>query len=475
MPTKRELVEAHSFARRRLVTALVSGAPAGREVEPGRPGRTVVGGLALAVLVAAGAAIAGVLDRGAPEDWTSSELVVSEETGQAYVILPEEGSPARADAEPVVLRPVVNLTSAALILGAGVEPVMVPQDAIDEQVVGRDVGIPGAPASLPATDRLVGTGWTACTADDRGIRVRVAAEPDVRLATDAGRVVTAGGASYVIAAGRAFRLPDGDGVDNMLGAMGLPARVLAPEVPRAWVRLFPVGAALDGRSLGLTGVGDRPVAWDAAGVPGRARVGDVLVDAAGDAVVMTTAGPADLDAFALAVYTHTALPDLPAPRVISVPRLPDLTRAALPISDTHWPTELPEPVVGDPCAVLVSAPDSPAVVQLAVQPGQGDGVVDSVGNGDRVEVEVDPGYGAYVLAGGAGGDRDPRPVIIDSTGRAHPLDGDGTPSQLGYADHPAPVVPDAWVRLFGEGVPLSKELALCGPVSVGSPGGDACD
>ena len=46
MATKRDLVEAHQFSRRRLVTAFVSGAPGGREVEPARPGRTIVGGLA---------------------------------------------------------------------------------------------------------------------------------------------------------------------------------------------------------------------------------------------------------------------------------------------------------------------------------------------------------------------------------------------------------------------------------------------
>ena len=60
MATKKDLVEAYSFSRRRLVTAFVSGAPGGREVEPARPGRTIVGGLALAVLLIAGAAIAGI-------------------------------------------------------------------------------------------------------------------------------------------------------------------------------------------------------------------------------------------------------------------------------------------------------------------------------------------------------------------------------------------------------------------------------
>jgi hypothetical protein len=59
--TARDLVEAHTFSRRRLVTAFVSGAPGGREVEPVRPGRTIVGGVVLALLLIAGAALSGVV------------------------------------------------------------------------------------------------------------------------------------------------------------------------------------------------------------------------------------------------------------------------------------------------------------------------------------------------------------------------------------------------------------------------------
>ncbi len=53
MSSKKDLVEAHSFNRRRLITAFVSGAPGGREVEPVRYGRTLVGGLVLALLIVA--------------------------------------------------------------------------------------------------------------------------------------------------------------------------------------------------------------------------------------------------------------------------------------------------------------------------------------------------------------------------------------------------------------------------------------
>jgi hypothetical protein len=81
MVTKQDLVEAYSFNRRRLVTAFISGTP-GHEVEPGRPGRTMVGGLGLAGLVLAGAVIARILGPSFPEEWPSAP-VDSDETFQA--------------------------------------------------------------------------------------------------------------------------------------------------------------------------------------------------------------------------------------------------------------------------------------------------------------------------------------------------------------------------------------------------------
>ncbi len=190
MVTKADLVEAQSFDRRRLVTALVSGAGG---AGPGRSARTLVGGLALAVLVVAGAVIANVVAPRPPADWTSHGLILSEQTGQAYVIV-GDGSPS-AEPGSVVLRPVANLTSARLVLGPGAEPVSVPQDLIETQPIGADIGILGAPASLPPPDRLVESGWTACTADRRGTRVSVVADPDVEPARDAGQVVAVGGGS----------------------------------------------------------------------------------------------------------------------------------------------------------------------------------------------------------------------------------------------------------------------------------------
>jgi hypothetical protein len=58
MTTHRDLREARAFERRRLVRAFVTGTAEGSGVEPPRPGRCLVGGLVLAVILLSVAAVA---------------------------------------------------------------------------------------------------------------------------------------------------------------------------------------------------------------------------------------------------------------------------------------------------------------------------------------------------------------------------------------------------------------------------------
>src|SRR3712207_4568809 len=252
MATKKDLVEAHAFSRRRLVTAFLSGAPGGREVEPSRPGRTIVGGIALAVLLIAAAAIASVLASKTEEDWNKIGLVVSREEAAPYVILKEEEHPT--------LVPVINITSAQLILGAGVEPTYVDQDVIEDQTPGEPIGIFGAPQTLPRPRQFINSGWTACTDDRLGLHLDISEEALTTDALASGVVVESKGAFYVVARSsdldpnqRAYRypVPAVDGVDVMLGELGLSQRADAMRVPEAWVRLFPDGGVLSSDSFNI--------------------------------------------------------------------------------------------------------------------------------------------------------------------------------------------------------------------------------
>lgn len=470
MATKKDLVEAYSFSRRRLVTAFVSGAPGGREVEPARPGRTIVGGLALAVLLVAGAAIAGIFSPSVPEDWADTPgLIVSKETGAAYVITEdavEDAEAAERDTGPV-LRPVINITSAMLILGADVTPEIVPQSAIDDETIGDDIGILNAPASVPTGDLLIESGWTACTDQGRGIRLDVAEAPQVGEAPGAGFVVENAGTYYVVALARPdgtapqrahrYRLPSDRGVrDDVLGDLGLEFSTSATSVSEDWLALFPAGGDLAEQSFELGGAGGRvDYAGSGTGVPGGARVGDYIVGDEG-AFLLTQEGPAPLDPFALAVYSN--LPD--RPRSLQSDDL-QVGRALEPYLDANWPDTTLEPVFGELCARLSPQPGEVPVVELGTDAG--DEASAATVEPDTTSVSVDPGRGAYVLSGDWGNTTEGSPYLIDAKGNANALVGTGTAELLGYGGFDAPVVPDAWVELFGKGVPLSQDAALCPP------------
>jgi type VII secretion protein EccB len=459
MASKRDLVEAHAFSRRRLVTAFVSGAPGGREVEPARPGRVIVGGLALTVLLIAGAAVAGVFTQKTPDDWAKEGLYVSKETGARYVIT--------GDSRPVIVRPVINITSAKLILGPKASPTIVTQEAIDAKTIGDDIGILGAPEKPPSTDQLIVSGWTACTDAATGIRVSVAARPQVSPTAAAGsRVVAVGSRYYLLArAARrtseapstfAYRLPaSGSERSNMLRALNLPSASSTP-VDESFLSLFPVGGALVPRSMGLTGVG-RPVDYDTptSGLPPKARVGDIVRLPGGGAVVLTADGPADLDPFALAVYSTMRVG-----RDTAVPRDLAMQTTEPPYADASWPDTTLEPVLGEVCGELVTGPSVPPRVDLVADP-RADAVAQGVPAGDA-SVVVAPGRGAYVRGGDWEDVGRGTPYLVDATGKAYPLVGNA-PTQLGYGSFRAPTVPDSWLELFPPGKDLSQARALCPP------------
>ena len=172
MSSKKDLVEAHAFNRRRLATAFVSGAPGGREVEPVRLGRAVVGGVVLAAMVVAGAAVAGFLKPTLPEDWKDQGLVIGKESGSRFLALDGE------------LYPVINSTSARLLL-EDFEVTFVPDDKIAEESPGATIGIPGAPDALPVPGQLVQSGWTACADIEGRTRLRIHEVAGARPVTDA--------------------------------------------------------------------------------------------------------------------------------------------------------------------------------------------------------------------------------------------------------------------------------------------------
>ncbi len=464
MATKKDLVEAYSFSRRRLITAFLSGAPGGREVEPSRPGRTVVGGLALAVLLVAGAAIASVLASRTPEDWNQIGLVVTRGDQPAtYVILEESESPA--------LIPVINITSAQLILGADVKATSVDQEVVDEQTPGIPIGILGAPQTLPRPKQFIQSGWTACTGHQVGIAVDVSDEEKVERTTSDAIVVQSVGSYWLIATSssreaddqRAYRYPisEAEG-DQFFVDYGLGQKASAIEVPQEWLALFPEGGAIGPAGFDLPRFGkpalDSPV-------PG-AKVGDYVVLDDGRGAMVDDHGYQPLDPFALAMLQNMTGPteqqgSSPSSYLEST------------FLSSHWPETRLTRLNSSPCAQLDVETGRVPHVWLAGDP-QGDAVSPEVGAEDQIEVgdrrvTIDRGHGAFVLDGTWDDTTSGSPFVIDPLGKAYQVvDAPITLGKLGYDAEEAPVVPDEWVTLFDRGVSLSTYYALCPPADPGA-------
>lgn len=454
MASKKELVEAHSFSRRRLVTAFVSGAPGGREVEPAKPGRTLVGGLALAVLLIAGAAVAGIFSGRTAVDWDSQGLVLSKETGQLYVI-PEDG----AD-----LHPVVNMASARLILGeSDVEPTTVKDEEIRKRRPGSVRGILDAPSVLPLPGDLIDEGWTACTDTGQGIRLNVADQPGAQVLEGRAFVVTTGkGEFYLLAqpgptaagpsSAYSLELPSGNRQkngqrDDFLSRLGLPVGKQAVAVSNQFLRLFPVGGPISLKTMGMSGPTDASASTD------------------GDRTWLETdRGPVLMDPFSIAAYQALTGRE---PRKTN--KAPAEAQEVGPFEAAHWPSSAPAEGLGGPCAVLQAGAGEEPRALLGQSPS-GDASPEETAEGERDAV-VQAGRGAYVQSGSWGSDSGGEPFLIDTNALRYPLVGAGAADALGYADVEPAVVPDTWVELFEAGTELSHERAACPPTHTG---GQAC-
>jgi len=437
MAAKRDLVEAQSFSRRRLLTAFVSGAPGGQELEPTKPMRGVVAGVLLSVLVVIGSLAWGAL-RSDPKDWSNNRLVVVSGEGTRYLALGGE------------LFPVVNTTSARLAVPAGqFAVVQLARRVVEDAPLRETVGIVGAPDSPPAAASLVTTGWASCVAPDGLATSLGSATGDAPApADDRTVVVRSAGRTFVVADGARHLVPD-DEVSGVLRAIGLDT-VTPVDVPAAWLHLFPEGSDLT--PLEVAGAG-RPAPADS---PLRdLDVGTVVrVSGTGTAdrwyVVDRRGQLAVLSEFATALYRAPA-------GVQEVTRsladLQDAQTASTPVAPEDWPATPLEPLEpgAAPCAVLTTGDDERVSLAAASQP-------------PAAGVHVVPGGGALVV--GRAADAGPGVhALVDETGRRFALPtadrGDADVLvRLGYSADLVTPVPAAWLDLFPSGPDLTTDGAL---------------
>ena len=478
MASKKDLVEAQAFSRRRLLTAFVSGAPGGRELEPTKPMRAVATGVGLSVLVVLGSIGFGMLKPSASTGWEDNALVITGD-GSRYVSV--DGT----------LYPVLNTASARLLLTGGLkDPVEVTGSQIADAPRGATVGIPGAPDALAEPDDLVADGWLSCVAPEGGTTTWLSTGDEIASVVAgsgtgvsdggaaAGVLVESGGDEYLVTGGRRYRIP-GEWRDAVLRAVDPDGARVWP-VPATWIGLFTPGTDLE--PFALEDAGD-PLD-DPGEAPEGAVVGSVLSVADGDEevpvhyVINQDGSISPISGLGLAMYriAHGDTPDFE-----ETPGSTQAMRSADPIAPADWPGGVPEMVPDGlaACAQLSTA----AVAESSTTPVSLVGADVRTPEDGSAQVVVDPAGGALVVPVSGGAAAQGTVQLIDATGTAFPVPGATTGdvlSRLGYLPEDVTAVPQAWLSLFAVGPELTPEAAgqpyqgVAGSADAVDPGGEPC-
>ncbi|MDB1089718.1 type VII secretion protein EccB [Streptomyces sp. ACA25] len=292
MASRKDELNAYTYARKRTVAAFLQPSPTGTEEGAPRPLRAVLPGLIAGALILAGFGAWGMFKPSAPRDWNDPgrNVIVGSESTTRYVVLETDGK--------AHLHPVLNLSSARLLLDpSGFGIVSVDEKELDSGRIphGPALGIPYAPDRLPAAgDAGEAKRWAVCQqpdGDGRSVRQAVFVLAD----RDAGRVdgphrLTGGQMLYVQGPDQERYLVDAEGTKYLIGGPDperLPAadrslllRSLVgdgPEPQRVteeWLATFDDGSPVEFPALPGT-VGEP------AGAPvrdaGNDRVGTVLL------------------------------------------------------------------------------------------------------------------------------------------------------------------------------------------------------
>lgn len=262
MSSRQEELHSHQFTLHRAATALVL-----RQADPPyAPARRGIGSILASVLVAglavAAVAVYGVLRPGGGTQWREpGAVIVERESGARFVYL--DGK----------LHPVLNFTSALLIVGGQGHVVSVSRKATEGVPRGVPLGIPGAPDSLPKAGDLTDQAWRVCTAEirsDAGVplsrSILLAGVPVTGGGElgDRGLLVSVGADSYLVWHGNRYDISD----ERTRGALGWASAPAAPAAA-AFVNALPAGPPLTPMPVPGRGA-------DAEKLPGR-RIGEVFV------------------------------------------------------------------------------------------------------------------------------------------------------------------------------------------------------
>ncbi|MBO4209026.1 type VII secretion protein EccB [Micromonospora echinofusca] len=460
MQSRRDQAQAHAFVMSRLVSALL-------RAEPDAPitplHRFLVGalcGLLLGGLLLVGFGVYGFFVPGGSKAWRKpGVLVVEKETGARYVVV--DG----------VLRPVLNYTSARLILGGTPKVVTVSRNSLRDAPHGLPVGILAAPDHLPDRKRLNANQWRVCSASRADAVGRQ--RPYVTLEAGSAMAVRAAAAdealvvrtpanqSFVTWNNQRLRVPN----PAMLGALGYSAATVR-QVGWAWINAVPAGPDLVPEPIpGRGSAGPR--------IDGRATLVGQLFKvpavAAGDAdqfFVVRVDGLSPLTAVgaALLLAARESRAAYPAGRVAML----DLSPAALAQSRLSAISSINDSLPARPPRLLQIGPGEAPCLRIGMKaagPEVSVGVAaattsagPSLGGGAD-QVVISPGSG-LLLRDQPGPDvaEGTRYLLVDS-GVRYPIPSDKVTGVLGYGGLAPMPVPGPILALLPVGQPLDPEAA----------------
>ncbi|GAA3993285.1 type VII secretion protein EccB [Streptomyces marokkonensis] len=160
MASRRDELNAYTFAKRRTLASYLQPSPSGSEEGAPRPLRAIVPGVVVGIVVLAVFGAIGLFSPTAPKGWdkVGEHVIVASDSTTRYVVLKTEGQKQ--------LHPVLNMASAKLLLDPDKDSVI----TVDEGVLdsgkprhGATIGIPYAPDRLPGPDEAgAAKRWAVC-------------------------------------------------------------------------------------------------------------------------------------------------------------------------------------------------------------------------------------------------------------------------------------------------------------------------
>lgn len=160
MASRRDQLNAYTFAKRRTLASFLRPTPSGTEEGAPKPLGAVFPGIIVGVVILAVFGGIGLFSPTAPVDWDKpgEHVIVASDSTTRYVVL--------KTGDETQLHPVLNMASAKLLLDPGNDSVI----TVDEKVLdsgelphGATVGIPYAPDRLPSSGEAESDKrWVVC-------------------------------------------------------------------------------------------------------------------------------------------------------------------------------------------------------------------------------------------------------------------------------------------------------------------------